>query len=115
TTGLDPVRADVINELIIKLQRELKVTSIVVTHDMASAFKVRDRMLMLDEGRIVLDGCPVDDKTTDNEVVRRYDIGESGEDVLAEHVEIVEGDIKHAPGKPVARIKADRAGGDSPF
>jgi len=44
TTGLDPVRSDVINELILKLQRELKVTSIVVTHDMNSAFKVADRI-----------------------------------------------------------------------
>ena len=58
TTGLDPPRADVINELILKLQRELGVTSVVVTHDMASAAKVADRILMLYEGRFIFDGTP---------------------------------------------------------
>src|SRR4029077_18469237 len=56
TTGLDPIRSDVINELILKLQQELKVTSIVVTHDMPSTFKIADRMVMLNKGRIVFDG-----------------------------------------------------------
>jgi phospholipid/cholesterol/gamma-HCH transport system ATP-binding protein len=56
TTGLDPPRADVINELIIKLQRELGVTSVVVTHDIASARKVADRILMLYDGRFIFDG-----------------------------------------------------------
>lgn len=56
TTGLDPPRADVINELIIKLQRELGVTSVVVTHDMASAAKVSDRILMLHQGKFIFDG-----------------------------------------------------------
>lgn len=58
TTGLDPPRADVINELILKLQRELGVTSVVVTHDMASAGKVSDRILMLFEGKFIFDGTP---------------------------------------------------------
>lgn len=56
TTGLDPIRADSINELIIKLQKELAVTSVVVTHDMTSAFKVADRILMLSEGQFIADG-----------------------------------------------------------
>lgn len=56
TTGLDPIRSDVINELILKLQRELNVTSVVVTHDMTSAYKVADRIVMLHEGKIIADG-----------------------------------------------------------
>jgi len=56
TTGLDPIRADTINELILKLQRGLGVTSVVVTHDMKSAYKVADRIVMLHEGRILADG-----------------------------------------------------------
>lgn len=56
TTGLDPPRADVINELIVKLQSELNVTSVVVTHDMTSAAKVSDRILMLFKGRFIFDG-----------------------------------------------------------
>lgn len=56
TTGLDPIRSDVINELVLKLQRELKVTSIVVTHDMRSAYKIADRIVMLSDGKIIADG-----------------------------------------------------------
>jgi len=56
TTGLDPVRADVINELIIKLERELGITSVVVTHDMTSAYKIGDRIIMLHRGDIIADG-----------------------------------------------------------
>ncbi len=52
------IRSDVINELILKLQRELKVTSIIVTHDMQSAFKVADRIVMLHEGKVIFDGTP---------------------------------------------------------
>jgi phospholipid/cholesterol/gamma-HCH transport system ATP-binding protein len=53
TTGLDPVTADAINELILSLQKRLKMTSIVVTHDMTSAYKVGDRMAMLYHGAIL--------------------------------------------------------------
>jgi phospholipid/cholesterol/gamma-HCH transport system ATP-binding protein len=53
TTGLDPINTRRINELILSIQRELKVTSLVVTHDMASAFMVADRMAMLSDGRII--------------------------------------------------------------
>ena len=56
TTGLDPVRADVINELIIKLQKELGLTSIAVTHDMTSVYKIADRIIMLHNGKIFADG-----------------------------------------------------------
>jgi len=58
TTGLDPVTADTINELILRCQRELKTTSIVVTHDMTSAYKVGDRLVMLHEGAVIADGTP---------------------------------------------------------
>ena len=83
TTGLDPIRSDVINELIIKLQRELHTTSITVTHDMNSAFKIPNRIVMLHEGKIIIDGTPEKIKTTDNEIVRRFVIGEADERELA--------------------------------
>jgi phospholipid/cholesterol/gamma-HCH transport system ATP-binding protein len=82
TTGLDPIRSDVINELILKLQRELKVTSIVVTHDMNSAFKVADRIVMLHEGTLIFDGKPDDIQKSENEVVKRFVEGEAGEQEL---------------------------------
>ena len=83
TTGLDPVRSDVINELIRKLQRELGVTSVVVTHDMTSAFKVADRIVMLERGRIIADGTPDFFKTTDDARIRRFVDGRASPDDLA--------------------------------
>ena len=83
TTGLDPVRSDVINELILKLQRDLEVTSVVVTHDMQSAFKVGDRMVMLHEGRLIFDGTPDQIKASDDPIVRRFVRGEADERELA--------------------------------
>src|SRR4051812_2274433 len=84
TTGLDPIRSDVINELIVKLQKELKVTSIVVTHDMQSAFKVGDRIVMLHEGKLIFDGTPHEVQTTENEIVKRFVQGEASEQELAQ-------------------------------
>jgi len=56
TTGLDPVMADVINNLVLQYGQRPRVTSVVVTHDMTSAFKVGTRFLMLHKGRILFDG-----------------------------------------------------------
>ena len=72
TTGLDPIRADVINQLILKLRHELNVTSIVVTHDMASAFKVADRIVMLHEGKIIADATPREIQDSVDPVVRQF-------------------------------------------
>ncbi len=83
TTGLDPIRADVINELILKLQRELGVTSIVVTHDMASAYKIADRIVMLFRGKFIADGSPEQIRASSDERVRRFIEGRADEDDLA--------------------------------
>jgi phospholipid/cholesterol/gamma-HCH transport system ATP-binding protein len=83
TTGLDPIRSDVINELIIKLHREMKATTIVVTHDMHSAFKIADRIVMLYEGKLIFDGTPQDIRQTENPIVRRFVRGEASEEELA--------------------------------
>lgn len=72
TTGLDPPRSDVINELILKLQRELKVTGVVVTHDMSSALKVADRIIMLHRGRFIFDGTPQSIVRADDPLVRGF-------------------------------------------
>jgi len=77
TTGLDPVRADVINELILALTRKMGITSIVVTHDIASANKVADRMILLHEGEIICDGRPDQVRASSNAVVQRFIHGEA--------------------------------------
>jgi phospholipid/cholesterol/gamma-HCH transport system ATP-binding protein len=82
TTGLDPIRADVINELILKLQRELRATSIVVTHDLTSAFKVADEMVMLYGGGVILRGTPEEFRASDVPLVRRFLEGEASPEEL---------------------------------
>jgi phospholipid/cholesterol/gamma-HCH transport system ATP-binding protein len=82
TTGLDPPRADVINELIIKLKRETGATGIVVTHDMASANKVADRIIMLYQGKFIFDGTPDEIAHTGDQRVRRFVEGRASEEEL---------------------------------
>jgi len=83
TTGLDPIRADVINELILKLKRELNITSITVTHDMQSAFKIGDRIVMLHEGKLIFDGTPEEIQRSQDLTVRRFVLGEASDEELA--------------------------------
>jgi phospholipid/cholesterol/gamma-HCH transport system ATP-binding protein len=83
TTGLDPIRSDVINELILKLSRALQVTSIVVTHDLASARKVADRIVMLDKGQVVLEDEPARFLASTDPTVQRFLKGEASLDELA--------------------------------
>jgi phospholipid/cholesterol/gamma-HCH transport system ATP-binding protein len=75
TTGLDPIMADVINNLIIKLNDELEITSVVVTHDLASAYKVGDRIAMLHNGKIIFIGTPDEIRSSDNDTVRQFVAG----------------------------------------
>jgi phospholipid/cholesterol/gamma-HCH transport system ATP-binding protein len=72
TAGLDPQRSDAINKLIRLLQRELHITSIVVTHDMKSAAEVGDRVLMLFDGHFIADGTPAELLASTDEHVRRF-------------------------------------------
>ena len=80
TTGLDPVMAGVINRLILNLQKELDITSIVVTHDIKSAYMVGDRIAMLHEGEIVYTGTPDQVKNSDNPLIRGFIEGHLGEE-----------------------------------
>ena len=82
TTGLDPVRADVINELIVALSKQLGITSIVVTHDMASADKIADRLVMLYDGHIVADGIPAVFYQSESELVQRFVHGQADQEDL---------------------------------
>jgi phospholipid/cholesterol/gamma-HCH transport system ATP-binding protein len=83
TTGLDPIRSDIINELILKLQKELGVTSVVVTHDMKSAYKIADRIVMLHNGKIIADGDTDHIRNHPHPVVQQFIEGQVSEDDLA--------------------------------
>jgi phospholipid/cholesterol/gamma-HCH transport system ATP-binding protein len=77
TTGLDPITADVIDKLIRALQKQLGVTSVAVTHDLQSAFKIGDRMALLYDGHVVFEGTPEETKRTDHPMVRQFFEGSS--------------------------------------
>ncbi len=77
TTGLDPVMSDVISDLMLKLKRETGVTSIAVTHDMKSAYKISDRIAMLYEGKVLEAGTPAQIQNSANAVVRQFIAGSS--------------------------------------
>ncbi len=81
TTGLDPIRSDIINELILKLSSS--VTSIVVTHDMNSAYKIADRIIMLHLGKIIADGDAEHIKNHPHPMVQQFINGQVSEDDLA--------------------------------
>lgn len=76
TTGLDPMTAAVIDDLIMRLNHELGITSIVVSHDMASVFKIADRITMLYEGEMILTGSPDIFRDPEDPVVRQFIAGE---------------------------------------
>ena len=90
TTGLDPIMSDVINELIIRTRRRNPVTSIVVTHDMNTARKVADRIVMLmpsirideDDPQIIFDGTPEELETYPDRRVQQFVNGEAGERLM---------------------------------
>lgn len=72
TTGVDPITADSINELIRSLHDRLKVTSVVVTHDMKSAYRVADKIAMLYQGKIIAEGAPKEIEKTKDPVVHQF-------------------------------------------
>jgi phospholipid/cholesterol/gamma-HCH transport system ATP-binding protein len=98
TTGLDPIRADVINELILKLQKELGITSIVVTHDMNSAYKIGDRIIMLHNGKVLIEGNGDTFKNSTLPIVHQFITGEIGEKDL-QTLQVSFEDIKTDEGK----------------
>ena len=84
TTGLDPIMSDVIGELINHLKKELKVSSIVVTHDMNSAYKIADRIIMLYLGKVIFEGTVeklkqtiANPKSTNDKMLKQFVDGSS--------------------------------------
>ena len=77
TTGLDPIMADVIDQLVRALQRRMGVTTVAVTHDLTSAFKIADRIAMLHEGRVVFTGTVAETRGTTDPLMRQFIEGSS--------------------------------------
>ncbi len=77
TSGLDPVMSQVINELIRKLQRELGVTQVVVTHDMNSAYYIADRIIFLYKGQVRFIGTPEEIQNSEDPLIQQFIRGET--------------------------------------
>lgn len=72
TTGLDPVTVTVVDRLILRMREELGVTSLVITHDIESAYRISDRVAMLYEGRVLESGTPAEIRDSENPLVRAF-------------------------------------------
>ena len=72
TSGLDPIASDLISRLIVKLQRELGTTSVVISHDIKESFKIADQMIMLYDGKVLAAKEPEFFKTSDNPIIRQF-------------------------------------------
>ena len=105
TSGLDPVTTEVIDRLILKMKEELGVTSLVITHDMKSAYAISDRIAMLFNGRVVEVGTPDEIRRTDNLIVRGFVEGRP------EMVEQAEEDEEKAEAE---RVRESRHGAARP-
>ncbi|GBE04981.1 MAG TPA: ABC transporter ATP-binding protein [Nitrospirae bacterium] len=84
TTGLDPIMADAINDLIIDMREKLNVTSISITHDMASAYKIADRIAMLYNGVIIGTGTPEEIKNTSDPFIKQFITGSASGPITLE-------------------------------
>ncbi|HTF99321.1 MAG TPA: ABC transporter ATP-binding protein [Nitrospirota bacterium] len=84
TTGLDPITADAINDLIVDLRKKLGVTSVAITHDMHSAYKISDRLAMLYKGEIIETGTPDAIRNTQNPIVHQFITGSAVGPITAE-------------------------------
>ena len=72
TTGLDPVTTAVIDEMIVRMSEELNVTGVVISHDMKSAFRISDRIAMLYDGSVRIDGTPDEVRASDDPIVKGF-------------------------------------------
>ena len=77
TTGLDPIMTDIINKLILKFQKEYNMTSVIITHETRTVFDVAERVVMLDDGKIVYNGGTEKIKVTESPIIKRFFTGNS--------------------------------------
>jgi phospholipid/cholesterol/gamma-HCH transport system ATP-binding protein len=87
TSGLDPVMSNVFNELILRMQKELHVTSVVVTHDMQSAYMIADRISFIYEGEVIFCGTPDQIRESSNPLVVQFISGKTKGPMTLDHSE----------------------------
>ncbi|TGN18718.1 ABC transporter ATP-binding protein [Leptospira idonii] len=88
TSGLDPVMSNVINDLVIRMQKELGLTSIVVTHDMSSAYRIADRISFLYEGQVLFCGTSDEIQNSPNPIIQQFIHGRTEGPMILDHSEL---------------------------
>jgi len=118
TSALDPIMTDKINELILSLRDKLSMTSLVVTHDMASAYRIADKIAMIYEGKIIFSGTPAEIRATRNPYIQQFIRGQrklhyavqaEGDEsaALSQHVDVNELKLRLTGGKRVFSRRAE--------
>ncbi|MDR1947962.1 MAG: ATP-binding cassette domain-containing protein [Spirochaetaceae bacterium] len=72
TTGLDPVLSETINNLVVRVNKELNITCVLITHDIPAAFRIADKIAFLDQGHIIADGTPREVAESDHQLVKDF-------------------------------------------
>ena len=72
TTGLDPVLSETINDLVLRVNHELHITCVMITHDIPAAFRIADKIAFLDQGYIIADGSPGDVAASEHPMVKNF-------------------------------------------
>ncbi len=101
TSALDPIMSDKINDLILELREKLNMTSIVVTHDMSSAYKIADKIAMIFEGKIIFSGTPAEIRASRNPYIQQFIRGQR------KLYYAVEGEEESAGTFDIGRLKAE--------
>ena len=81
TTGLDPIMTDIINKLILKFQKSYNITTVIVTHETRTIFDVAERVIMLNDGKVVYNGSSRKIKDIDTPIIKRFLTGDSDMDI----------------------------------
>ena len=81
TTGLDPIMTDIINKLIIKFQKSYNITSVIITHETRTIFDVAERVIMLNDGKVVYNGSSIKIKDIETPIIKRFFTGNSDMDL----------------------------------
>ncbi|MBN1129655.1 MAG: ABC transporter ATP-binding protein [Chitinispirillaceae bacterium] len=107
TSALDPIMTDKINDLILGLRDRLQMTSIVVTHDISSAYKIADRIAMIHEGKIIFTGTPGEIRKSRNPYIQQFIRGQRKMHYAVEEEEVYATPFETARGSPETAAVAD--------
>ncbi|MDR3011748.1 MAG: ABC transporter ATP-binding protein [Chitinispirillales bacterium] len=105
TSALDPIMTDKVNDLILSLRERLNMTSIVVTHDIGSAYKIADKMAMIHEGKIIFSGTPGEIRQSRNPYIQQFILGQRKRVYALDEAETYAGKVELGKLKPSTKTQ----------